>query len=111
LNCSTIALTGSSGIADRDDCGCAAANDPIATITARALRHTDPVIVPPNEQRRLDFFISVREVDDQVRDAYEYRGDTAPLDTLRDRILLRMREYGSKEDEYAEANGNPNKAG
>jgi hypothetical protein len=61
------------------------------------------------DAHRLGFFISVREVDDQVRDADQYRGDAAPLDTLGDLFLLRMREYGSEEDEYAEAKRNPNK--
>jgi hypothetical protein len=46
-----------------------------------------------------------------VRDADQHRGDTAPLDTLGDLFLLRMREYGGEEDEYAEAKRNPNKAG
>jgi hypothetical protein len=49
LNCCTIALIGSIGTAGLGGCGCAGANDPSATITARALRDTDPFIVPPNE--------------------------------------------------------------
>ena len=63
------------------------------------------------EQRRLDLSVSVREVDDQVRDADQHRSDTAPLDTLWDPFLLRMREYGREKDEHSAAKRDPNEAG